>query len=99
MSGIRRTQITPCAKCGKGVGHSGGPDVYRVTIEQHLLDNQAIQQHAGMDLMFGNQHPALSVAMLGDSEITKQVSTTTRLVCRDCFMDFNTSIAEVWCPE
>lgn len=84
MKGIRRSELEPCAFCGKGLLHAGRPMAYRVTVEAHVFDVGAINQHAGMDMMFGNQAPALSLALIGDSELTKQATSVTKLVCYDC---------------
>lgn len=80
--GLKRRELTPCALCAKGLA-KGGPIVYRVQLERFVLNPQAIQQAAGLEMMIG---PALANIMGTDADLAAHLDTDAMLVCGDCVM-------------
>lgn len=80
--GLRRKDIKPCAVCGHGIAHGLNILSYRVTIEQHLLNQRNVRETAGLEMMIGDV--ALATVMGPDLPITARVHTHTVLLCQDC---------------
>ncbi len=80
--GLKRREITPCACCGKGLA-KGGPILYRLQLERFVLNPQAIQHAAGLEMMIG---PALASIMGPDADLAAHLDTDAMLVCGDCIL-------------
>ena len=78
--------IKPCGICGKGVAHSRDIVFYEVEISQHLLDQQAIRRHAGMEMMMGNA--AVAAVLSPVSDISQEVSKSRSVMCQPCFLEY-----------
>lgn len=90
LPGLKRRDIQKCAGCHQGVA-KGGPIIYRVRIERFVLDGQAIQQAAGLDMMIG---PALSSIMGTDADLAKQIDSDNMLFCGDCIIRMPTLLRD-----
>lgn len=80
MSGLKRSDIKPCAACGRGLA-KGGLVVYRVQIERFVLDPQVIQRQAGLEMQIG---VPLAVVMGPDEDLARHLDTQRVLVCGEC---------------
>lgn len=69
LSGLKQREITSTIT-GRGIA-SDGPVFYRITLEQFVLDAQAIQQAVGLEMMLGS--PALAAAFGMDRDVAKRV--------------------------
>jgi hypothetical protein len=86
MSEIKRADIKPCAKCGKGVMHTGLPLFWRVTIERYGIDANAVRRQVGLEMMLGS--PALAAVMGPDETMAKPVMDDVILIlCENCAME------------
>lgn len=83
--GLKRQQFTPCQRCGSGVMHSGAPTLYRVRVEQFVVNPSAIARAAGLEMMLG-ANVGLAIAMGPNEDLAKRVAERTGLVCLDCAM-------------
>ena len=85
---IHREDLKPCAACGKGVLHGGGPVTYRVTFEQHLVNPGAVSRAHGLETYFGGGVRGATLAhVMGTGEpLFHPVSQVSALFCSDCFM-------------
>jgi len=86
MAEIKRADIKPCAKCGKGVMHTGIPLFWRLTVERYGIDAGAVQRAAGLEMMLGN---AALANVMGPNEILAKpvMDTTVLILCEDCAME------------
>lgn len=82
MSGLKRSDIRPCAVCGKGLA-KGGAIVYRVQVERFFLDPHAIQRQAGLEMQLG---VPLAAVMGPDEDLARHIDTQQVLVCGHCVM-------------
>lgn len=80
MSGLKRSDIKPCAACGKGLA-KGGLIVYRIQVERFVLDPQVIQRQAGLEMQIG---VPLAVVMGPDEDLARHLDTQRVLVCGEC---------------
>lgn len=92
---MRRKDIKPCVICGKGVMHNGDIAAYQVTVQQHIVDHQAVRRQAGLEMMLGNAY--LAHVMGPNEELLKPVGEPRPvLMCQPCFLNTDISVAEVW---
>lgn len=86
MTEIKRSDIKPCAKCGKGVMHTGLPLFWRVTIERYGIDVKAVQRTVGLEMMLGSV--ALANVMGTNETLAKPVMDDVILIlCENCAME------------
>lgn len=85
MSGLTREELTPCAHCGKGLGHVNGLFFYRLTIQRMHIDHKAVREQVGLEHIVGS--PAIAAALAPDNQLAKPVSEGTQvLLCDNCVM-------------
>ena len=87
---MKATDFKPCAICGKGVMHAGVPLFYRVKLESMGIDVNAVQRHAGLELMLGGGHAGAALANVmgpGDDLAKPIVEGETVLICQPCAME------------
>ena len=84
---MKQPEIKPCAKCGKGVMHTGLPLFWRVTIERMAVDVGAARRQHGLEMMLGGN--ALIAFHMGPQEdIAKPLfDANTVLLCETCASD------------
>lgn len=84
---MKLNEITKCAKCGKGVMHTGLPLFWRVTIERFGIDKAAVDRRHGLEMFFGGGGAGarLAGAMGADEDIAHAVMDEVRLIlCEGC---------------
>ena len=76
--------LATCGVCGKKVGHTGIPLLYRVTIEQYVIDLAAVSRQTGLAMMLGG-NGTLAAAMGPDEDMAKRIEDATVFaVCSEC---------------
>lgn len=86
--GVTTRDLRPCACCKKPLLQR--PDgfrslqAYRVTTDALVLDAKATRQYAGLAMMFGGNE-RLADAFCSDQELLKCYSTSTRVLCQECY--------------
>lgn len=97
-TGMNRTDFKPCAKCGKGVMHTGLPLFYRVRIERMGIDLNAVRTQHGLELMLGS--PAIADVFSPHNAIANPIpdSLVEVLICETCSME-DTMIAVLANPS
>ena len=86
---MKLSDIKKCAKCGKGVMHTGLPLFWRVTIERFGIDKAACDRRHGLETFFGGGHVGARLAgvMGPDEDIAKPiVDAKVLILCEDCAM-------------
>lgn len=76
---MKLSEMKPCAKCGGKIA----PIIYRVTVERHFVNVQAVNTTLGLTQMF-NGNLALAEVMTSQPDATQLVDTNTALFCQDC---------------
>lgn len=90
-------QLTDCKLCGKKIGSA--ITFHVVTVQRFILDPQAIQRHAGLEMMTS---PAIASIMGTDEDMAHPLRDTPIKfsVCQDCAAeDFNLWQIEECCTE
>lgn len=97
MKGMRREDIKPCPICHGPLNPNGQPDVYEVTVTQHILDNRAIMQHAGLEMHFGGGRDGAALAnIMGPTrEFSAPMSSGRVIICNSCALS-HPVIFKVW---
>jgi hypothetical protein len=91
---MKQTDFTPCARCGKGVMHTGLPMFYRVTVEHMGIDVQAARRQMGLEMMLGGAGRIANV-MGPDEDMGLPIGSANQgLFCETCANDLNFSFAE-----
>ncbi len=93
IHGIRREDLKPCGICGKGLAHDRHPMAYRVEVTSYIVDQSAVQQQAGLEMMLGD--PFLAHFMGTDPEFYKGFTKSDVLLCSSCYL--RTYVAQI--PE
>lgn len=84
--GVRRRDLGPCSKCGKGLGHSGDICSTRVVVTRLVMNLNAIQRQTGLEMMLGSA--ALAEVMGRNEELLVSLGDAdTLLLCDDCAMN------------
>lgn len=79
-------KLATCAICKKLLGNCGMPVFYKVTIERFMLDVQAVNRQAGVEMIVG--HPAIAAAMGPDEDLAQSLyAPRTVMVCNGCSLD------------
>lgn len=73
----------PCARCGKGMMHTGLPLFYRVTIQRMAIDMREVHRADGMEKFFAGHVGIARVFHDPDIGIPFAESVTV-LVCETC---------------
>jgi hypothetical protein len=84
---FRREQVKKCAKCGKGLAHSGLPLFWRVTIERFGFDADVCRRADAMERYFNNLE--LAAVFSTGEPLAKRFSLSQELlICEPCAMEF-----------
>lgn len=76
-------ECATCAVCGKKIGKTGMPMFWRVRIERHGIDGNAMRRQIGLEMMLGSV--AIAQAMGPDEDMTTPLmEPVTFTVCEDC---------------
>lgn len=74
-----------CDLCGKGIGHTGLPLFWRITVERFGINMPAVQRQTGLAMMIGG--PLASI-MGPDEDMAQSVmEAATLTVCESCATD------------
>jgi hypothetical protein len=87
-------ELRPCDGCGKSIN----PVFFRVRVEQHVIDQRAVQQHVGLATMFGGSGALANVFDSYGNDATKEMASKTVLLCSSCFCDCS-PLAAKWTDE
>ncbi len=90
VPGLKASEIKKCAKCGKGVMHTGLPLFWRVKIERFGIDKAAVDRRQGLETFYGGGQPgaALAGVMGPDEDIARPVMDEKMLIlCENCALD------------
>src|SRR5699024_4979338 len=80
---MKQRELKNCASCGQGVMHDGCPLFFRISVEEHNVDLNAVQRQAGLEVALGS--PDLAQIMGPDADISKKISEQQGLiVCFEC---------------
>lgn len=92
---MKQNEIKPCARCGKGVMHTGVPLLYRVTIEQMGVDARAVQRQAGLEQVLGGA-AKLAFHMGPNEDMCVPIGDADKgLICHECAMSPDFTFAEL----
>ncbi len=85
-------EFAKCAACGKQVGHTGFPRIWRVTIEQYVIDLAAVSRQSGLAMLLGGSG-ILAAAMGPDADMATRIGDATVFaVCEHCAINAEYSI-------
>jgi ribosomal protein L34E len=75
-----------CTHCGKGVGHTGLPLFWKVTMERFGVDMRAAQRQDGLGVAMGSH--ALAAVMGPDEDLAKPMQDKPHVatLCETCVM-------------
>ena len=77
-------RLSKCAACGRKIGQTQIPILWKVTLERHFLDLAAIQRQNGLAMMLGGNGVLASV-MGANEDMTKPImDKLTVMICDDC---------------
>jgi hypothetical protein len=80
-------EAAKCAMCNKLIGHTGLPMFWRVTLERHGVDLNAVRRQDGLTAMLGGR-AELAGVMGADEEMTVPLmEPITVTLCETCAMD------------
>jgi hypothetical protein len=82
---MKQTDLRPCVCCGKGVMHSNGIAFFRVQVDHMVVNLQAVQRQAGLEMVLAG-NAALAYHMGPQDDIALEASTSRAVVCQDCFL-------------
>ncbi|MDH3729533.1 MAG: hypothetical protein OES13_00205 [Acidimicrobiia bacterium] len=83
MKGLSRDELQPCCVCGKGLAHNG-IQCFKVHIESHLIDPNALKQHTGMEMLTS---PEIASVLSPVTEFTKPVIAVDVVLCQGCAIE------------
>ncbi len=85
---LSRADLKPCAKCGKGLMHSGIPIVWKMTAHRVGVDIRKIDQQAGLELMIG--HAVIAAVLAPAFDYGVAVARPVEfMLCEPCALDGN----------
>ena len=77
-------RLSKCAACGRKIGQTQIPILWKLTLERHFLDLGAIQRQNGLAMMLGG-NGLLARVMGADEDMTKPImDKLTVMICDDC---------------
>lgn len=83
MNETELRKAATCALCRRKIGASGIPLFYRVTVERHGVDVQAVQRQTALGAFLGS--PALASVMGPDEQMTVSMMEPAAItVCEPC---------------
>ena len=87
-------ECATCAVCGQLIGKASLPVFWRVSMEYHGVNVEAVQRQTGLAMMMGG-NGALAAVMGPDDEITMPLMEPGAItVCHDCGMQ-GVTVAEL----
>ena len=83
---LQRAEIRKCDCCGKGLMHDSSLNVYRVRVESHVLDVNALRRQMGLEMVFGGgaSGAVLADVMGPDSNYSVPLAARDLVICFDC---------------
>jgi hypothetical protein len=79
-------ECADCALCKKPFGHTGLPLFWRVTIERHVVDLQAVGRQSALAQFMGS--PLIAMHMGDDRDMTKTMMEPEKFtICENCALD------------
>lgn len=84
------SELRPCDHCGKHVA----PIFFRLTVEQHVINQNAVREYAGLATMFGSA-PLADVFGSYGNRATEPASKAELLLCTACFCSDH-GVAVAW---
>ena len=89
-TGLREKELRAaanCICCRKPIGHTGIPLFWRVTLERHGVNMQAVKRQDGLTAMLGG-HAGLAQIMGPDEAMTQVLhGPVTVTVCEGCALE------------
>jgi hypothetical protein len=85
--------LSTCAVCGLKIGQTPIPVFWKVTIERHGIDMNAVRRQSGLAMMLGGNGVLASVMGPDDEMTQKLMGPVTMMVCDSCGCGSETSIA------
>lgn len=86
MKELELRQRATCAVCQSGIGATGLPLFWVLTIERFGLDMQAIQRQQGLTMMLGG-HAGIASVMGPDEDMAKPMMEPVKVsICESCAM-------------
>ena len=79
---MKRSEIKPCAVCGKGVMHDNQILFLSLKISRLGMNIRAIEQQHGLELMLGS--PTLAQVMGPDKDLAIEIVSVEILLCDTC---------------
>lgn len=76
-------ELSTCAHCGKKIGQTPTPIMWKVTFERHMLNIPALQRQHGLAMMLGGNGLLASV-MGPDEDMTAELESGTVMICDSC---------------
>ena len=82
-----------CSLCGKGIGHTGLPLFWRLTVERFGVDIRAAQRQDGLGAFLGSH--ALAAVMGPDEDLAKPMMEAPAVltVCESCGVERGLPVA------
>jgi hypothetical protein len=76
---------TKCSVCGKGIGHTGLPYFWMLTVERYGINFEAMKRQDGLAAYLG--HTGLAEALGPNEDMAEKImDTVTLTLCEDCAM-------------
>ncbi len=92
-----RSELHPCAICGKGLMHDGEIAWYTLEIAQVMADVDSIRQQHGLEVMMGPA-AALASVFAPSTRVGVVLPPTKRVVCGTCLIA-HPILASLWSEE
>lgn len=92
---LKPRDLKPCGLCGKGLMHAHAVVFYKVTVQQFVIDMNAVRELAGMELMLGKAAPLAEILGSVNEIAFAPVPASAMLVCLECATMQPTSVAAV----
>ena len=86
-------EAAQCAVCKRKLGETRVPLFYRLRIERHILNVDAINRHIGLTMTLGG-NATLAAVMGPDEDMTTQMmDPVTVTVCEEC--SYSTPLVQI----
>ena len=89
LPGMKKSELKNCVLCGKGMMHSGDIQFYRLSLESFVVDGNAVQETAGLEMMMGGgSFGATMAGVMGpNQDIAKQMFENKNMfLCSPCVL-------------
>lgn len=82
---VDQADVKPCGYCGGPLSGRGGSslNVYRVTIDQLIIDPGAMRSLGGLTMMLGNER--IAGVFNPDPKLLKCFGSDAVVICFDCY--------------